>query len=93
MNTIKIYQTSNREYSFMDYEWASKHNFDFNDYELVATFETDNCDLEHIFMLGNNGFLQKQFKMRSISVSDIIQVNDRYYYTESVGFYEIYKGI
>ena len=91
MKEIKIYQTSNRDYSFMDFDFASKHNFDFKDYKQVASFLSNSEDLEYIFTIGNNGYLTSKYQMRSISVSDIIQVENKYYYVESVGFKELWK--
>ena len=89
MKEIKIYQTSNRDYSFMDFDFASKHNFDFKDYKQVASFLSNSEDLEYIFIIGNNGYLTSKYQMRSISVSDIIEVNNKKYYVNAIGFKEI----
>lgn len=88
MFEIKIYQT-NANYRFMDYDFAKSHNFDLRDYKEVACFDYDSNDLEEIFRIGNNGQLQQYFKMRSISVSDIIEVNNIKYYVDSFGFKEV----
>lgn len=89
MKEIKVYQTNNREYVFMNYEFAMKHNFDFKDYKEVASFMGNYEDLEYIFQIGNNGYLTSKYQMRSISVSDIIQVDNKYYFVDSFGFKEL----
>ena len=92
---VKLYQTENRDYAFMPYEFAKEHNFNVNDYKLVAEFSIDNKNnsdlLEHIFMLGNTNqeLREKNPKMRSISVSDIIVCNGKAYYVEPTGFKEL----
>lgn len=94
MNKVNIYQldiTSN--YVFMDYEFALTHNFNLYDYKLVASFNTEKEDLEDIFYIGNNGKLQEYFKVRSLSVSDIIEINGKKYYIDSFGYQEIKEDI
>lgn len=94
MEKINIYQLDiNSNYLFMSYEFAKEHGFNLYDYKLVASFNTDNTDLEHIFFIGNNGGLQKHFKMRSLSVSDIIEINGKKFYIDSFGFKEIDEEI
>lgn len=93
MNKINIYQTSNRDYVFMNYDFALTHNFNLYDYKLVASFETEKEDLETIFIMGNNGELQKHFNLRSLSVSDIIEINGKKYYIDSFGYQEIKENI
>lgn len=96
MIEVKIYQTNNRDYVFMNWEWSEKY-FNINDYEEVAKFfvfddlcdEDGELDLEKIFIKGNNGDLQKYFKMRSISVSDVIEVDGKKYFVDSFGFKEV----
>lgn len=89
MNKIKVYQTNNRNYVFMDYDFASKHDFNINDYKLVVDTELNTNDLEMIFTLGNNGYLTSKYQMRSISISDIVEVNGKKYYVNAIGFKEI----
>ena len=89
MRKVRVYQTSNRDYVFMSWEWSQKY-FNFNDYKLVAEFDNDYDDLEGIFQLGNNGKLKSQgFKMRSISVSDIIEIDGVKYFVNDIGFVEL----
>ena len=89
MREVKIYQTNNRDYVFMNWEWSEKY-FDINDYELVLNVNLEVEDLEEIFRLGNNGELKKyNYYMRSISVSDIIEVDGKKYFVDSFGFKEV----
>lgn len=94
MEKVNIYQLEiGNKNIFMDYDFSKKHDFNLYDYKLVASFNTDNTDLEHIFYIGNNGDLQKHFKMRSLSVSDIIEINGKKYFVDSFGFEEIKEEI
>lgn len=97
---VKLYQTDNRDYAFMPYKFAKEHNFNIDDYKLVAEFEINNGGmtyrneyglLDHIFMLGNTvqELRDKNPKMRSISVSDIISINGNLFYVEPSGFTRI----
>jgi len=74
---------------------------DLNDYEKVAeiglsefkkVFKNDiDGMLESIFSYGNTnkGFRQKNPKARSISVSDIIEIDGKYYYCDTFGFKDV----
>lgn len=96
MENIKIYQIDfDKEdimYGFMEYKYAKDHNFKLEDYNLVAefttknTFNTINELLEYIYQIGNDGTLTSEYQMRSVSVSDVIQVNNEYYYVEPFGY-------
>lgn len=97
--TVKLYQTKlETPYVFRPYDDAVD-KFSIDDYNLVATVQL-NCDestpdittaLEELFQDGNNGKLQqatgKQF--RSISVSDVFDVNGDLYYVDTFGFKKI----
>lgn len=94
MKKVNIYQLD--AYSkniFMNYDFAKEHNFNLYDYKLVASFNTDNTDLEHIFFIGNNGSLKRHFIMRSLSVSDIIEIDGKKFFVDSFGFKEIEEEI
>lgn len=95
---IKIYQTKDWcKYSFMNYDFAKSHDFKMEDYELVAEFNREDYVpidrmLEIIFDLGNRGIIQQVCNdefMRSISVSDVIEVDGVMYYVDSFGFKEV----
>ena len=91
MKRVKVYQTDNYKYRFMNWNWSEKY-FNLNDYTLVAEFnaEDNESDLEAIYRMGNDGTIQQVFrKMRSISVSDIIEIDGTKYYVDSFGFREI----
>lgn len=98
MKTIRIYQielTRDCEYSFMGYEWA-EGKLDMKDYKMVANYiveenmiGTDDDILNLIWEMGNDGRLQEMYRMRSISVSDIIEINGTKYYVDSFGFKEV----
>lgn len=95
---IKIYQTKQScKYSFMNYDFAKSHDFKIEDYELVAEFNREDYItvdqiLERIFDYGNRGIIQMLCNneyMRSISVSDIIEIDGVKYYVDSFGFKEV----
>lgn len=94
MKNIKIYQIKEEnltKYGFMDYEFAKEHGFNLNDYKVVAEFEIEEKEdiintLEEIYTKGNDGTLTSKYKMRSISVSDIINIDDVNYYVDIFGF-------
>ena len=96
MKKIKIYQIQfigDCSYSFMSWDFA-KDKFNINDYTLVAEYEEedykDNFLLNEIWEKGNNGELQCQFpNMYSISVSNIIEIDNKKYYVDSFGFKEV----
>lgn len=95
MKDIKIYQASlNCDYVFMNYEYAMEKGLKKEDYELVASFKDETSEdnytiLNKLWDLGNNGTLQNTYRMRSISVSDIIEIDGVAYYVDSFGFKEI----
>ena len=77
------------DYRFMPYEYV-KDKVNINDYDLVAEFETpDDTSLDTVYRWGNNGKLQQDYKIRSISASDIIVKDGTAYYVDSFGFKEL----
>ncbi len=91
--TIKIYQAdTNCKYAFMSYEHAEKE-FSMLDYTKVAEYQTnvedDDKILSNVWNDGNDGTLQEFFTMRSVSMSDVIQIDDKYYYVDTFGFKEL----
>ena len=83
-------------YVFMRWDFAKTHGFDFGDYWLayegeiryVSEFENESKILEHIFEKFNMNH-PSDFYGRSLSVSDIVEINGRYFYCDSFGFTEI----
>ena len=98
-HTIKIYQIKyivNTLYAFRDYT----SNFNINDYDLIVEESYDShisdeeiCEI--YFMLGNNGQLQNRYpdkKIRSISVSDIIEIDGIKYYVQNFGYKKLWEN-
>ena len=95
---FKLYQIkksliSTGTYIFMDFDFAKKHDLTIKDYDVVyegditpSKFIEDT--LEAIYMKFNVDRPQ-DFKGHSLSVSDIIEINDEFYYTEGLGFKNI----
>ena len=98
-SNIIVYQIEdirNCEYAFMSYDYAKEHNGpDMKDYKKVAEIDMSDLvgedvedKLESIFAFGN--LKQKYYDnnpgARSISVSDIIEINGDKYYVDIVGF-------
>lgn len=82
-------------YMFMDWDFANTHGFDFGDYGLVYEgkikyvneFESESKILEHIFDKFNLNH-PSDFYGHSLSVSDVVEVNGRYFYCNDIGFVE-----
>lgn len=92
---FEIYQLRDIEkYGFMSYNFAQKHGFSMDDYDVVAKDEishVDDTSLEQIFTDYNVGEKRRNNpNMRSLSVSDVIKfVNGDTYYVDSFGFTKI----
>lgn len=92
-NVAEIYQTD-AAFRFDPYELALRANFTIDDYKKVAEVDLSKYDtskvpelLEDLFAFGNSQeFHDLNQGVRSVSVSDIIKVNDNYYYVDSFGF-------
>jgi len=91
----QIKDVANCKYAFMAYDYV-KDDINMNDYEAVASIvlpKKGSIDevLEQIFVLGNTNKdeFNVQGKFRSISVSDIIEINNELYYVDSLGFKKI----
>ena len=92
---FKIYQikkelVSTGTYLFMSYSYAKDHWFDIRDYEVVYEGEVEpgryiEDTLENIFY-NFNAKKPKDFNGHSLSISDIIELNSEFFYTEPVGF-------
>lgn len=100
---IKIYQTKKDNFVFMDLTSnVAEHdikigNFGLeeNGYTLVDTFYLESGDLsnqyvlEWLFESSNRDNRHNKDIYRSVSVSDVIMLDERAYYCNSVGFKEI----
>lgn len=92
MSKVKIYQIkdiANTVYAFRNY---NKDLFNFDDYALVAEKEIDLSSAEHpaeaVFTLFNSE-VKEEFEMRSVSVSDIIEIDGKKYYVNDIGYEEL----
>lgn len=92
-----VYQTDDRDIAFMRYDYVSdKFPEAFNNYKkvydgvvLLKNNEDVDYALEDIFIQLNRDDRPNSQEMRSLSVSDIIYINNKYYYVDYVGFQEL----
>ena len=87
----QIKDVENCAYAFKRYEWA-KNVLDLNDYEVVYDGELDCPEmpnaLEELFEIFNNK-RPKDFERRSMSISDIVEIDGKNYYCDFVGWEEL----
>ena len=87
----QIKDVENCAYAFKHYEWA-KNVIDLNDYEVVYEGEFDYPEmpnaLEELFEIFNNK-RPEDFKGRSMSISDIVEIDGKNYYCDFVGWEEL----
>jgi hypothetical protein len=93
----KIYQVDPHDcdYAFEWWSWA-QDRFNFKDYTLTYEGEIEvedvNKTLEDLFTKFNIN-RPADFKGHSLSVSDIVELDGKYYYCDNVGWTEITKYI
>lgn len=93
LRKVKIYQCDlTCKYVFMGYEYAEdKLNMD--DYKMVFEYTTGVEDVNEIlndaWKKGNDGTFYIRPGMRSVSMSDIIEVDGIKYYVDTFGFKEL----
>ena len=87
----QIKDIENCAYAFKHYERA-KNVLDLNDYEVVYEGELDYPEmpnaLEELFEIFNNK-RPKDFEGRSMSISDIVEIDGKNYYCDFVGWVEL----
>ena len=87
----QIKDVENCAYAFKHYEWA-KNVIDLNDYEVVYGGELDYPEmpnaLEELFEIFNNK-RPKDFERRSMSISDVVEIDGKNYYCDFVGWEEL----
>ena len=87
----QIKDVENCAYAFKRYEWA-KNVLDLNDYEVVYEGELDCPEmpnaLEELFEIFNVK-RPKDFERRSMSISDIVEIDGKNYYCDFVGWDEL----
>ena len=101
---LKIYQIKdiNTSYCFCGWGKQTEHDFNVNDYECVfETKENSTEDLEEIFTIFNySEYANKErhkekykwvrnYKGRSLSVSDIVEIDGRFFYCDTVGWQKL----
>ena len=92
---LRIFQIKNVEtpYCFCGWGEQTKHDFNINDYECV--FETEKNDtenLEDIYSIFNgvgNVSWARDFMGRSMSVSDIVELNGNFFYCDTIGWQKL----
>lgn len=94
MKKYRVYYNHSNKYLFLPYSIVEDYDYTITleDYEMVFTGNTDylidEIALNNIFELFNSDIVSL-LKIRSLSVSDIIEIDNRYYYVDSIGFTEI----
>ena len=87
----QIKDVENCAYAFKRYEWA-KNVLDLNDYEVVYEGELDYPEmpnvLEELFKIFNVK-RPKDFERRSMSISDVVEIDGKNYYCDFVGWEEL----
>ena len=87
----QIKDVENCAYAFKRYEWA-KNVLDLNDYEVVYEGELDCPEmpnaLEELFEIFNVK-RPKDFERRSMSISDVVEIDGKNYYCDFVGWVEL----
>lgn len=96
---VEIYQVTKNTHdmTFMPWSFIKRNGFSFDNYSMVAELdyevtdeETDNEIIENIYTYGNGNQWYKDFQnVRSISVSDIIKLDNKYYYIDTIGAVDI----
>lgn len=88
---VKIYQMENGDNLFMSYDFAMKHGgISFDNYEMI--YEMNMVNNHEIYQTLNmifekfNLYHPSDYKGRSLSVSDIVEINGNKYYVDSFGF-------
>lgn len=91
---FKIYQTDNRDYRFERWDYASSNGFDFDDYDEVwsGTIDMgDNSPIDTLNVIYETFNLNRpsEYEGRSLSISDIVELDERLYYVDAFGFEDI----
>ena len=89
---IDVVKEKDLSYLFLNYSYASKNGFDLNDYDVVYEGDIELEDpqqkvhvenyLEHLFYIFNVDHPQ-DYKGRSLSVSDVVELDGKNYYCDS----------
>lgn len=95
MQHVKIYQVDfelpreERDWMFWDWQHALDCGFNQDAYQLVYEYDIDDdWTLEHVFEQFNTTYAD-DYTGRSMSVSDVVELDGVPYYVDSIGFAEI----
>jgi len=87
----QIKDIKNCDYAFEWWDWA-KDKFTLNDYEVVYEGEIDSVSpqhaLEELFEIFNIRH-PEDFRGHSLSVSDVVELDGKNYYCDSIGWKEL----
>ena len=92
---LKIWQIKDIEipYTFCGWSRQTKNDFNFNDYKCVFETEKNTIDdLEEIYSIFNGVKSVawvvdlRKFMGRSMSVSDIVEINEDFFYCDTIGW-------
>lgn len=89
---LQISKWEDCNYFFRGWDFAKKSHFTLSDYEVVYEGEIEGTNvgevLEDLFRIFN--IQQPQdFRGHSMSVSDVVCLDGKYYYTDHIGFAEV----
>jgi hypothetical protein len=89
---LQIKDWEHNPYIFRGFDIAQKHSLSLKDYEVVYEGEVEGPDvetiLEKLFTLFNILY-PEDFEGRSMSVSDVVELEGVYYYCDHIGFKKI----
>lgn len=84
------------DYVFCSYKFAENKGLSLNDYEevwsdniSVGDRSDEGAVAELLFMIFNSNERPENYTGRSMSVSDIVIINNKYFYCDDVGFKEL----
>ena len=91
----EIYQTDEREYIFMPFDYAMKHDLNKEDYVFCIKGKVEAIcideALEKLWVRHNADDRPLALQMRSLSMSDVVVLNGKPYYCDRFGWSEIPK--
>ena len=94
MKSYKIYQLPvQNKATFMDYEFVKAHKVipDFKDYNLVYEGEIEDYGANDVTLLEMiyhelNVNHPADYTARSLSTSDVVEINNQFYYCDAIGY-------
>lgn len=93
MKTYTIYQLpAENKATFMGLDFVERNNImpTKADYKKVYTGEIENdADLDKIYMIFNIGRRPEGYKGRSLSVSDVVEMDGKFNYCDDFGWEEV----